>query len=99
METTYYYQLTQDGAVLATGEKPFDAGLRPLHETGFWLDVLRDLAEKANLAIKIGEGWYHPDDSNFSPFEDEEEVIDVQVTYGVASPQGSLNQQYKAMKI
>ncbi|KAE8256835.1 hypothetical protein [Ectopseudomonas guguanensis] len=99
MEKTYHYQITHDGAVLATGEQTLDTGFRQLHETRLWLDVLRDLAKKANLAIKVGEDWYHPDDSNFSPFEDEEEVIDVQVTYGVASPQGSLNQQYKAMKI
>jgi len=94
METTYYYQITHDGAVLATGEQSFDTGVRELHETRLWLDVLGDLAKKANLAIKIGEGWYHPDDSNFSPPTGDDgevietEVIDVQVRYGVASPQG-----------
>lgn len=93
MEKTYHYQITHDGAVLATGEQTPDTGFRQLHETGYWNEVLRDLAIKARLAIKIGdESWYHPDDSNFSPFEDEEEVIDLQVTYGVASTQGSLNQ-------
>ncbi|MGE6243221.1 hypothetical protein [Ectopseudomonas guguanensis] len=67
--------------------------------------MLRDLTKKANLAIKVGEDWYHPDDSNFSPLTGDDgevieaEVIDVQVRYGVASPQGSLNQKYKAIKI
>ncbi|WP_278958296.1 hypothetical protein [Aquipseudomonas alcaligenes] len=101
MEKTYHYQITHDGAVLATGEQTLDLGvLTPnLHKSGYWSDVLRELSDKARLAIKVGGDWYHPDDDNFSPFEDEEEVIDVQVTYGVASPQGSLNQHYKAMKI
>lgn len=94
METTYHYQITRDGAVLATGEDSFDAGLRPLHETRLWLDVLRDLAEKANLAICVDGGWLHPTDSNFSPLDDEGELIDVQIGY-----RGGLNQHYKAMEI
>lgn len=99
METAYQYQITHNGAVLATGQSSFDAGMRQLHQTGYWKDVLRDLTKKAGLAICIEGKWCHPDDSNFSPFEDEEEVIDVQVTYGVASPQSSQNQRYKAIKI
>jgi hypothetical protein len=99
MKTTYYYQITHDGAVLATGQSSFDTGMRQLHETGHWKAVLRDLTKKAGLAICIEGNWCHPDDSNFSPFEDEEEVIDVQVAYGTSSPQGSLGLHYKAMRL
>lgn len=96
METTYQYQITQDGAVLATGEKTLDLGvLTPnLHKSGFWGDVLHDLAEKANLAICVNGGWLHPTDSNFSPLDDEGALIDVQIGY-----RGGLNQHYKAMKV